>query len=153
MEGKIRGAAEYCSKRAKKYLSRPYPQGAIDTDQLRSNITYVKVKDSENIVYRTGTNVEHAPYIEKGTKPHFPPLGDENEGLIRWVIRHMRARAGATPVFSGGKSKDRLAIARQIALNIAWKIYHHGTPPKPFLRPAFTEAKRKLIHDLEGMKK
>jgi len=146
----VKTAAVLCVALAKKNLSRPYPQGARDTSQLHDNITYERGPQSEGITYRVGTNVEHAPFIEFGTKPHFPPLGDENKGLIRWVMRHMRSARGQKPVFSGVKRKDRKAVAKQIAMAIAWKIYHHGTPPKPFLRPAFIQAKQKLLQDLEA---
>lgn len=149
----VKGAAIFCTGKAKKNVSRPYPEGAIDTGQLRDNITFEEIIEPERITYRVGTNVVHAPFIELGTKPHFPPLGDESKGLIRWVIRHMGAAKGKTPVFGKVKKADRVDKAKSIAFAIAKKIAKYGTPPKPFLRPAFTEAKRKLIQDLEGMKK
>ena len=149
----VKGAAIFCTGKAKKNLSRPYPQGAIDTGQLRDSITYEEIIESESITCRVGTNVLHAPFIELGTKPHFPPLGDENTGLIRWVIRHMGAAKGKTPVFGKVKKAERADKARSIAFAIAKKIAKYGIPQKPFLRPAFTEAKQKLIQDLERMKK
>ena len=85
-----------------------------------------------------------------GTRPHFPPLGNENTGLMRWVIRHMGAAKGKTPVFGKVKKTDRVDKAKSIAFAIAKKIAKYGTPPKPFLRPAFIQAKQKLLQDLEA---
>ena len=146
----VKTAAVLCVAQAKKNLSRPYPEGAIDTGQLRNNITYEEIITQEGITYRVGTNVSHAPFIEFGTKPHFPPLGDENKGLMRWAIRHMGAAKGKTPVFGKVKKADRVDKARSIAFAIAKKIAKYGTPPKPFLRPAFIQAKQKLLQDLEA---
>jgi len=146
----VKESAIFCSGKAKKNLSQPYPEGAIDTGQLRNNITYEEIITQEGITYRVGTNVSHAPFIEFGTKPHFPPLGDETHGLIRWVIRHMGAAKGKTPVFGKVKKADRVDKARSIAFAIAKKIAKYGTPPKPFLRPAFIQAKQKLLQDLEA---
>jgi len=146
----VRGAAKYCAGEAKKKISQPYPEGAVDTGQLKNNITYERAPEQEGITYRVGTNVLHAPFIEFGTKPHFPPLGDETHGLIRWVIRHMGAAKGKTPVFGKVKKTDRVDKAKSIAFAIAKKIAKYGTPPKPFLRPAFIQAKQKLLQDLEA---
>jgi len=149
----VKGAAIFCTGKAIKNLSRPYPEGAIDIGQLRDSTTYEEIIEPERIIYRVGTNVLHGPFIEFGTRPHFPPLGDENTGLIRWAIRHMGAAKGKTPVFGKVKKADRYDKAKSIAFATAKKIAKYGTPPKPFLRPAFIKAKQKLIQDLEGMKK
>lgn len=146
----VEGAAIFCTGKAKKNVSRPYPEGAIDTGQLRDNITYEEIITQEGVTYRVGTNVLHGPFIEMGTRPHFPPLGDENTGLMRWVIRHMGAAKGKTPVFGKVKKADRVGKAKSIAFAIAKKIAKYGTPPKPFLRPAFIQAKQKLLQDLEA---
>jgi len=142
----VRNAAIFCSGEAKKNISRKYPEGAVDTGQLKTSITYEKAGEN---TYRVGTNVTHAPYIEFGTKPHHPPLGNENSGLIRWAIRHMGAAKGKTPVFGKVRKQDRLMVASWIAYSIAWKIARYGTPPRPFLRPAFSKAKQKLLQDLK----
>lgn len=145
----IKSTAVFCVGEAKKNISQPYPEGARDTGQLKNNITYERAPQQEGITYRVGTNVVHAPFIEFGTRPHHPPLGNESKGLIRWVLRHMNAARGKTPVFGKVKKQYRLMVASWIAYSIAWKIAHYGTPPRPYMRPAFIKAKQKLLQDLE----
>lgn len=65
-----------------------------------------------------------APYaddIELGTSPHYPPYNV----ILSWVQRKL----GKT-----GKN------AEDIANRICWNIYHYGTDPHPYLRPAIEEA-------------
>lgn len=83
--------------------------GAVDTGALLNSI-HVEMEGDAVIV---GSNLEYAPHVEFGTRPHFPPL----EPIEEWARR---------------KLKGDKATARKIA----WKIYHYGTPPQPFLRPA-----------------
>jgi len=84
--------------------------------------------------------VSRAPYsaaIEYGTVPHKPPVGP----LIGWVRRNVGLR---------GKAAVKMAEA------ISWKIYHHGSPPKPFMRPAFdlakVEANKMMAKRVKGVK-
>jgi len=135
----IKNAAIYCMGEAKRNVSRPYPQGAVDTGQLRNSITMEDNISGNETVYRVGTNVTYAPYIEFGTRPHFPPI----QALMEWVHRHTRAAKGKTPLFENNE--------RGIAYAIALKISKKGTPPKPYLRPAFILAKNKLLQDLEKL--
>lgn len=65
-----------------------------------------------------GSTSPHAPFIEFGTRPHFPPL----EPIRRWCRIRGLPEEAAFP------------IARQIALR--------GTPELPFLRPALLQGKR-----------
>jgi len=59
----------------------------------------------------------HAPYIEYGTRPHWPPI----EPLAAWAVRVLQVPK---------------AEARQVGFLIARKIAAVGTEPQPFLRPA-----------------
>lgn len=144
----IRDSALTVVAEAKKNISRPYPGGAVDTGTLRSSITYAPQEVSENrVVYVVGSPVHYAPYVEFGTKPHFPPIGDEHHGLMRWVLRHARARKGALPAFKVLK-KSRVEEARSIAFAIAKAISRRGLRPRPFLRPALAVGKNRLIQRL-----
>jgi HK97 gp10 family phage protein len=84
----------------------------VDTGRLRSSIMpEVRVKGTE-VQGVIGSNVTYAPFVELGTKPHFPPI----EAVAVWAARHgMSAYAVA------------LAIARR------------GTKAHPYLQPAFDE--------------
>lgn len=76
----------------------------VDTGQLRASIDR-DVGAREAVI---GTNEDYAPYVEKGTRPHFPPVG----AVAGWARRH-----GMEPY----------AVARAIA--------RAGTRPQPFLEP------------------
>lgn len=76
---------------------------------------------------------KYAPFVEFGTRPHFPPL----DPIRAWC----RARG----------------IDEKAAFPIAKKIAEHGTPERPFLFPAFKVGTRnhvKRIKDFarQGMK-
>lgn len=62
-----------------------------------------------------GSDAKTAVWLEKGTKPHFPPPS----ALAPWCARH------------GMKPGAEWAVARKIALV--------GTKPSPFLEPAFLQ--------------
>lgn len=56
----------------------------VDTGQLRASIT-PDVRQSWNRVQGVvGTNVVHGPFMELGTRPHWPPLA----ALATWARRH-----------------------------------------------------------------
>ena len=70
----------------------------------------------------------HAPFVEFGTKPHFPPF----DPIFKWCRRKL------------GLSDKEAAIA---AKAIQWHIYHHGSEPDPYLRPAIDRAKAFIQKD------
>lgn len=70
-----------------------------------------------------GSAQKTAPWIEFGTRPHFPPP----DALIPWVRRH------------GMPDSAAFAIARKIA--------QRGTPASPFLGPAFDEVAPQLVSE------
>lgn len=93
----------------------------VDTGRLRASISYRLISaGTEVLAVEVGTNVQYAPYVEFGTRPHFPPP----EALKRWAKLH------------GMKPGAEFAIARKIAVE--------GTPPKPFLFPALNANKSKI---------
>lgn len=82
----------------------------VDTGRLRNSIG---VETSGHRERRVGPNVEHGPYVETGTKPHFPPPA----ALDGWAKRHG---------FSSG-------------YQVAKKIAATGTQAQPYMRPAAEE--------------
>lgn len=98
-----------------------------DTGHLANSLT-AKVESGGDLISGNtirgvvGSNVKHAPFMEMGTKPHWPPL----KALERWAKRH------GVPVF---------LVARAIA--------KHGTKPRRFLQGAF-ERHEGRIKDILG---
>jgi len=101
--------------------TRPYPPE--DTGEL--------VRSAKTTPTRTGAIVAfdapHAPFMEYGTRPHFPPLAP----LADWAIRKGLA--------------DTEEEADEIALAIARKIAARGIAPRHFLARAVRSLKRRKI--------
>ena len=83
------------------------------------NSFYVHV-DPSPIPAKTeiGNSAEHAPYLEKGTRPHFPPVA----AIAPWAQAH-----GIEPY--------------ALALHIS----RHGTKAHPFLVPALNQSKGEIV--------
>ena len=91
----------------------------VDTDRLRASITPEIRTMGDEIVGVVGSNVAHAPYMEFGTAPHFPPVG----ALDIWAERHGGANA--------------FLIARAISRS--------GLAARKFLQKAFESNKDRII--------
>jgi len=92
----------------------------VDTGRLRSSIL-PEIRDAATEVQGVvGSNVVYAPYIEFGTRPHFPPIS----AIRLWV--HHKGMAAA-------EDEGRVAFL------IARKIARTGTKAQPFLMPAFAK--------------
>jgi len=90
----------------------------MDTGRLMSSITSETRGIGMEVVGIVGSNVEYAPYVELGTKPHFPPVS----ALEVWARRH------GTTAF---------VVARAIA--------RRGTRARRFLQGAFEAKKNEVI--------
>jgi len=90
----------------------------VDTGTLRSSIQTARVDVGEHIV---GTNVEYAPDVEFGTRPH--------------VITPDEADALA---FKG--TGGEMVFTR--------RVEHPGTPAQPFLRPAVRDHQSDLVENI-----
>jgi HK97 gp10 family phage protein len=91
---------------------------AVDTGRLRSSITHQKVND---YLWKAGTNVRYAPYIEFGTSPHM-----------------------ITP-----RSKQALAFVSGGQKIVVKKVKHPGTKAQPFLLPAAEKNRARLIAEIK----
>ena len=90
----------------------------VDTGFLRSSIS-VAVGIGQDSV-QVGPNAYYGPFVEFGTKPHFPPVAP----LALWARRHG---------MPGGGFALALAISR------------YGTPPQPYMIPAFEQVNRERL--------
>ena len=95
----------------------------VDTGQLKSSIASevrpgVEGKSVEGVV---GSNKSYAPYMELGTKPHFPPPA----ALQVWAKRH---------------GVNAFVVARAIS--------RRGLKPRKYLQRAFDSNKTKIVRIL-----
>src|SRR5262245_4832010 len=122
------------------YLRREFPEflnaanletGAEILDLARRNVKQLDAFDTGDLHNSLDMSVSpkrlfvsvyssepYAPYIEFGTRPHFPPL----EPIREWC-RHK-------------------GIPESAAFPIAKKIAEIGTPERPFLYPAYKQGSR-----------
>lgn len=105
MLGGMRKAALLVATDAKKLAP-------VDTGRLRSSLTPEIRAQGQDVIGVVGSNVLYAPYMETGTKPHFPPPA----ALEVWARRH---------------HTNAYAVARAIA--------RRGTKPRRYLQTAFEQ--------------
>jgi len=91
---------------------------AHDTRQLMNSITSRVTTRGPAIIGQVGPSARYGVYVEKGTRPHWPPAAP----LVGWARRH------GVPV---------IAVQRAIA--------RRGTRASPFLVPAFTKNREKIV--------
>jgi len=94
----------------------------VDTGRLRASITPAIRSSAEGIQGVIGSNVHYAPYMELGTRPHWPPLG----ALETWAKRH-----GTT------------------AFQVARAIATRGTKARRFLQGAVEQNAPKIYRRIE----
>lgn len=97
----------------------------VDTGRLRSSIA-TRIGPTRALV---GSNVVYAPFVEFGTRPHWPPLS----AMQPWARRH-----GFPPGTVG-------------AFLVARAISQRGTRPQPFLFPALEAARGAIMGFLRDM--
>lgn len=93
----------------------------VDTGRLRSSITPEVRTNGREVIGVIGSNVKYAPYVETGTRPHWPPKG----ALAVWARRH-------------GMSEGA----------IRYIIGTRGTRPHPYLVPAVEQNADKVVRIL-----
>lgn len=84
----------------------------VDTSNLRGGISY-RLEGIRQVII--GPNVDYGIYVEKGTKPHFPPV----KALSEWAGRVL------------GDASLGFVIARGIS--------RKGTKKQPYMQPALQD--------------
>jgi len=95
----------------------------VDTGRLRASITPTVAQMGDIIEGVVGSNVTYAPYMELGTKPHWPPPG----ALTVWARRH---------------NIEEFVVQRAIA--------RRGTKPRRFLERAFESNLNRIKQMFDG---
>lgn len=152
----LRSTTLMCQRFAVEEIDRAKPYPAFDRGELHNSANHTMVHDG-GLVH---VDAPHAPFIEFGTRPHWPPL----EPLVQWVLRKgMVGKRGKSASrseaakrgwetrrrkVSGGPSYEE-AEARQIARLIQFKIAARGTEPRFFMQKAFRRGVRKMKGEVE----
>lgn len=84
----------------------------VDTGRLRASLTPEVRSVGADVIGIVGTNVVYAPYMELGTRPHWPPPG----ALAVWARRH---------------HMSEFAVRLSISIK--------GTKPRWFLKSAYED--------------
>ena len=102
--------------------------GAINTGHLRNSIIAEMTADRMGAeVGADKATAPYAPYVEFGTKPHWPP----SDAIRRWVLDHKMPETAVFP--------------------ISLKIARHGTRARPFLYPAFNKVAKEFVQRLRRL--
>jgi len=96
-------------------------QNILDIDAYDTTALYysLRIKTARRgLTVLVGSISKYAPYIEFGTRPHWPPISK----IRAWCIRK--------------------GLGAGAAFVVARKIAERGTPPRPWLNPAFLAERR-----------
>ncbi len=90
----------------------------VDTGRLRASITPSVAQMGDMVEGVVGSNVKYAPWVELGTKPHWPPIA----ALEVWARRH---------------GTEAFLVARAIA--------KRGTKAHKFLEQAMLQNRERIL--------
>lgn len=128
-----------------------------------------KIVASEGGMPALVNDAPHAGIVERGARPHMPPL----EPILEWVKRHLRAFGLRPPRFSAPKQgplRSEKAYARRaasvqhhvegvadfeddvlaLAEAIRWKIFKFGLPPSYFVRDSLPKLRDLVREEIES---
>ena len=110
------------------------PLTPVNVGRLRSSITHAVEKGpGGRTVGMVGSNVVYAPFVELGTKPHWPPFTP----ISYWVQRKL----GVPPA-----AKEHYAVVRGVQAAIA----RRGTKAVEMFQKGFEDAKGFIEKQFEG---
>lgn len=88
----------------------------VDTGRLRGSITSEVTGSGKSLKGIVGTNVKYAPYVEFGTRPHFPPLS----ALEVWARRHGTTAWNVAIGIARKGTKAREMFKKGLDTNMGW---------------------------------
>jgi hypothetical protein len=95
---------------------------AVDEGTLQRSVSSSPIPKGGEII----VDAPHAAIVEYGTRPHMPP----KQPLVDWAKRKF------------GVDEDE---AEDIAQAVRWKIFHHGTKPRFYMRRAVTILRKRIV--------
>ncbi len=104
-------------------ISEAEPHPAVNFGHLRQSVTWLRLPNGAEII----VDAPHAPFLEFGTRAHFPPL----EPLILWAYRKGLA--------------DTEEEAEEVAFLVARKIAQTGIAPRHFFAKAMVRIERDVL--------
>lgn len=116
----------------------------VDTGRLRASIVPEVIGRDKEVQGIVGSNVKYAPFMELGTRPHWPPL----ESIIAWV--HRKQMTGTYSIKTHrrmGSKTTQEGQDRATAFLIARAISRRGTKALRYLGRAIDDNREK-IHDI-----
>jgi len=122
----IHDAGEEILQLAQINLHRMKPPG-IDTSAL---VQSLKVQHAQ-ISAVVFSDLKYAPYVEFGTRPHYPPIAP----ILEWVKRKLHV-----------PEKRAYGVARAVVK----KIGKRGTPRRPYLSNAFKVVERRVLAQIRA---
>ena len=105
----------------------------VDTGRLRSSINSEVRREGHETVGAVGSNVKYAVFVEKGTRPHWPPPG----ALATWARRH-----GFTSEYLVRRSIGTFGTSKMALRTV-------GTKGFRYLERAFEKNKSKIIKRIQ----
>lgn len=129
---------------ASKVIEKAKKSVPVDEGTLRNSL---RVEEFDKINYNAGTNLPYAPYIEFGT-------GRKVKIPAEFSEMARKARSGKKGSFKDGLANiqrwcRRKGIDENLAYIIFVNILNNGMEAKPFMYPAYIEAKRNYNKDME----
>lgn len=92
----------------------------VDTGRLRVSIVPEVRRDGETVLGVVGSNVHYAPYLETGTRPHWPPIS----ALETWARRHGTTAYVVARAIARRGVRGRAYLQRALDAH-AERIRHH----------------------------
>ena len=120
----------------------------VDTGRLRASITpEVRVNGPASIQGVVGSNVTYAPFVELGTKPHWPPMA----AITAWA--HRKGIGGIYSIKTRRRVGSKATQESQdvaVAFLVARAISMRGTKAVKYLERAFTENRERIVRYIDA---
>lgn len=151
----LRSTARICQRYTVEEIRRAQPYAPVDRGELANSVDTATIETGAI----THVDAPHAPFIEFGTRPHWAPL----EALTEWVRRkgivgkRRKSETRSEAARRGWETRRRRAAGlpdydeaeiQKVAKLIQYKIAHHGTKPRHFMKKAYERAVERMRREV-----